>query len=416
MSGRLLLAVLVGCGGRPGDSASTLAPAPPESTTDDSAGPDTGPTATVACDKSTASPLEATTCVDAAACTWQGSQGYGYFGYAIATGADFDGDGLPDVAVGAPVEDVPDGAGGVIADGGRVAVLSGGRLDESSAGVLATFSGDVASAQVGNSLALPGDMDGDGLSELLVGARGESLGGFTNSGTVHLVRGRALGAEPVRLHATSRIYGESALARVGTTLAAPGDIDGDGLADALMQGELRVLTEEGEEAYGGGRAYVVRGGPDLPAELHLADADARLMATGTRDAVGLGLAGGDLDGDGYSDVVVGAPYAGNARGRVYLLPGGPGALRGDLALSAAPVQLSGTGPYDAFGWSVGVGDVTGDGHADLAIGAPLDDPGDTPNAGRVHLFAGGPTATGAAPDRLASWAGDFDEQQLGTGL
>jgi hypothetical protein len=154
----------------------------------------------------------------------------------------------------------------------------------------------------------------------------------------------------------------------------------------------------------------------MAAEVSLADADARLLAEGTRDAAGLGLAGGDLDGDGYADVVVGAPYANNARGRVYVLPGGPGALSGDVALADAPVQLSGTGTYDAYGWTVGVGDVTGDGRADLAIGVPLDDPGDTPNAGRVHLHLGGPGATSTGMTHATTWAGDFDEQQLGTGL
>jgi hypothetical protein len=87
-----------------------------------------------------------------------------------------------------------------------------------------------------------------------------------------------------------------------------------------------------------------------------------------------------------------------------------------VALADAPVQLSGTGTYDAHGWALGVGDVTGDGKADLAIGVPLDDPGDTPNAGRVHLYAGGPGATASGLVHLTTWAGDFDEQQLGTGL
>ena len=177
-----------------------------------------------------------------------GTQGYGYFGYAVASGADFDGDGHPDIVVGAPVEDVPDGAGGVVADGGRATLLSGGRLGEPGAGRLAHFDGVQASAQVGNSLALPGDMDGDGLSELLIGARGVTAGGLSGAGAVYLVHGQPLGTEPVSLSAAVRLTGESALARVGSTLAAPGDVDGDGLADALLQGELRVLEDDGDEA------------------------------------------------------------------------------------------------------------------------------------------------------------------------
>lgn len=414
------LLLLAACNGKATDSAGAGGGAggPGGGGTDDSAGPtdDTGPAPVVACDKADAAPLDAETCVDAAACTWGGSQGYGYFGYAVAAGGDFDGDGHPDIAIGAPVEDVPDGTGGAVADGGRVSLLSGGRIGEESAGLLATFDGAEASAQVGNSLALPGDMDGDGLSELLVGARGVSPGGLLSAGAVYLIHGQPLGDASVSLTAGTRFTGESALARVGTTLAAPGDVDGDGLADALLQGELRVLEDDGDENYSAGRAYLVRGAAGMAADISLADADARLLAEGIRDAAGLGLAGGDLDGDGYADLVVGAPYANNARGRVYVLPGGPAAIAGDIALADAPVQLSGTSTYDAYGWTLAVGDVTGDGRADLAIGVPLDDPGDTPNAGRVHLHLGGPGATSTGLTHATTWTGDFDEQQLGTGL
>ena len=379
-------------------------------------GQDTGPARIEACDRGEVAPLDAETCIDAASCTWRGSQGYAYFGYDIHAGGDFDGDGHADVAIGSPVEDVIDEAGNLIADAGTVTLLSGGRIGEPTAGVLATFQGSAPSAQAGTTVLLPGDMDGDGLSELLLGARGESIDGLEYAGAAYLVRGRTLGDSAVSLSAATRISGESTLARVGTTLGFAGDTDGDGLADALLQGEMRTLDTDGDEIYAGGRAYLLRGSTSLPADLGLADADARFLSEGTGDAAGLGLAGGDIDGDGYSDVAIGAPYAHNRRGRVYILPGGPGSLEGEMALGDAPVQLSGTSTYDAYGWTLGMGDVTGDGIAELAIGVPLDDPGDTPNAGRVHLYGGGPGVFSSSPDLLTSWAGDFDEHQLGTGL
>lgn len=394
---------LAGTGSRPGETGAD-------------GGTDTGPSPAQACEAVDGAPLGRETCVDAAPCRWQGNQGHGYFGYSVAAGGDFDGDGHPDVAVGAPVQDVVGADGGVLADAGTVTLLSGGRVGEPGGGALASFSGTVPSAQVGTTVLLPGDMDGDGLSELVVGARGEAVGDLTAAGAVWLIQGRSLGEAEEPLAARTRFTGESTLARVGTALGAAGDVDGDGLADLLLQGELRTTTPDGDEVYSSGRAYIVSGSTTLPTEIALADADARMLAEGADDAAGLGLAGGDLDGDGYADVAVGAPYAYNRRGRVYILPGGPDALRGDVLLSDAPVQLSGSSTYGAYGWSIAMGDVTGDGLADLSIGAPLEDPGDTPNAGRVYLHAGSPGALAAGPSLLTTWTGDFDEQQLGTGL
>lgn len=356
-------------------------------------------------------------CVDAAPCAWTGAQGYGYFGYAVDAGRDFDGDGVPDVAIGAPVTDIPDGSGGVVADAGQVTLLSGARLGDDGGGVVATFDGRLASDQAGNVVQLTGDATGDGVADLLVGARGVAPSGeLVHAGAVYLIAGQAGdGDAPVSLEPLARFTGERTLARTGTALAAPGDVDGDGLADLLMQGELRDETAEGDEIYAGGRAYLVLGTHAFAADNSLADADARLLAEGTRDAAGLALAGGDFDGDGYADVAVGAPYADGSKGRVYLLPGGPGAIAGDVSLSTAPVQLRGTGVYDAFGWTLAAGDVTGDGIDELAIGVPLhDDP--FPAGGKVELYGGATGVFSGVPARLAVWTGDFDEHQLGTGV
>jgi hypothetical protein len=416
MSRLLALALLAACnngksttppkGGNGDDSGLDTAP----SDTDD-----TAPVGTSGCTDDDGPTLGGSTCVDAAPCVWTGSQGYGYFGYAISAGPDFDGDGTPDIAIGAPVTDVPDGAGGVILDAGHVTILSGATLGAENGGLAATYAGAAASEQAGTALALSPDVNGDGLADLIVGARGAIPGGLDRAGTATLVLGTPTTDDTTTLLGATTFAGESALARTGSTVAAPGDVNGDGLADLLLQGELRTVDAEGNESYGAGRAYLVLGATDLPADVSLADADARFLAEGVRDGVGLGLAGGDLDGDGYADLAIAGPYADSATGRVYLIPGSAGDIGGDRSLSESPVQLRGTSAYDAYGWSVAVGDTTGDDIADLAIGVPLADNA-YPNAGRVELFAGASGVFTSYPTRLGTWTGEFDDHQLGTGL
>jgi hypothetical protein len=124
------------------------------------------------------------------------------------------------------------------------------------------------------------------------------------------------------------------------------------------------------------------------------------------------LAGGDLDGDGYADLVVGAPYAASYKGRVYANQGGAGDLVGDLA--DAPVQWDGQATYDVFGWALATGDLTGDGVDDLVVGAPLEDR-TYDGGGAVYLYEGSSDFFGSAAEPLAVIEGGWDDQQVGTG-
>ena len=159
-----------------------------------------------------------------------------------------------------------------------------------------------------------------------------------------------------------------------------------------------------------GRAYVYYGGPG-------ADAVADLTLTGEAagDLFGYSVSGaGDVNGDGYADVIVGAysdDAGGSDAGRAYVYFGGPGAD------AVADLTLTGAAASDWFGWSVsGAGDVNGDGYADVIVGGHSDDAGGM-DAGRAYVYFGGPgadavadlTLTGAAAgDRLrhlCRWGG-----------
>ncbi len=202
--------------------------------------------------------------------------------------------------------------------------------------------------------------------------------------------------------------------RLGWSVGASADLNGDGWADfvggAPTAGLLASLR---------GRVSVFLGGPgadELPDVVMPGEADG--------DRLGSSLAyAGDLNGDGFADLVVGAPYndaggdAADNVGRVYVFFGG-------AAPDSLPdLVLTGEAPGDLFGWAVaGAGDVDGDGRDDLLVGAPFSDAGGAAGAdrGRAYLFLGGdpPDAapdlvlSGVAPGDAFGWslagAGDVD--------
>ena len=207
-------------------------------------------------------------------------------------------------------------------------------------------------------------MNGDGLPEVLVGARG--------AGAAYAVWGR-LDPSPVdvgALGAQGFAMLETADEHVGAAIADAGDVNGDGASDA-------VVGAPGGGAHGrarSGTAYVVygRGATDpvgLPTD---AAGGFRIDGAARGDRLGTAVAGaGDADGDGHADVVVGAPGASPlgrpAAGAAYLVLGGPL----DLALpGATAVRLAGSAETAGTGRSVAGGtDVDGDGRPDVLVGA-----------------------------------------------
>ena len=149
----------------------------------------------------------------------------------------------------------------------------------------------------------------------------------------------------------------------GRAVSAVGDADGDGFPDW-------AIAAPGHNDYQG-RTYLFSGTSDLLLGASaLEDADAILEGSTEGDVAGIGLAGGDLDGDGYSDLVIGAPTAGTGPGQVHLLLGGPKGLAGTVDLTKATATIEGEGSTDGLGWSASVvGDVNGDARDDALLGA-----------------------------------------------
>jgi hypothetical protein len=357
-------------------------------------------------------------CADEAPCRWDGNGDGAKFGYAITAGKDFDGDGLPDFAVGAKGYTEID-------DEGRVMLYPSTVATEDDPPAPGVFVGPQPLAYAGFSVTLVDDMDGDGLAELVVGATGvEDIPGQDlppNVGAAYLIPGAPLpdpdpDSGQVELTAATVFYGESYYARTGWASAGAGDVDGDGLGDLLLSGELQNYTEDGEECRQG-RVYLHLGrAQGFEATVSNATADAILDGDEADEMAGESLAGGhDLDGDDVPDLVVGAPYAGSYAGKAYVVSGAAVAGGGSFELADVGAVLTGDGDsYDAFGWTVAsVGDLTGDGLGEIAVGVPgHDEPGSA--AGALWLYPGDPgLAQGIAPPALATISGEWWEHDFG---
>ncbi|MCB9681249.1 MAG: FG-GAP repeat protein [Alphaproteobacteria bacterium] len=259
---------------------------------------------------------------------------------------------------------------------------------------------------IGRAVAV-GDFDGDGQDDLAVSAEGEDTNG-RNAGAVYIW----FGPQPsvAALDAATAdvvLFGESFEDKSGWALANAGDVDLDG-TDDLLVGSLVFLGTSG----GAGITHLVSGSTiSSNSVVDLAtQSTARFFGEFAGDEFGSAVTGGDVNGDGFSDVIIGAPKysgVGYLRGAAYLFLG---PLTGDIVASSATTRYDGALDVSSFGISVAaVGDLDGDGRSEVAIGAPRDDTADS-RAGAVYLFrsASLPTTVAATAANLRLYGRRYD--------
>jgi hypothetical protein len=251
-----------------------------------------------------------------------------------------------------------------------------------------------------------GDLDGDGLDDLIMSAPGHDGASTSNMGAVYLLPGSQVsGAAQLYSAALVQLTGTASTNEFGLDIAVLPDIDGDGTQEFVAAEDI-----------GAGTVFLFMGRAAW-SSMDAMSADVTLTA-GT-DVYGFGqdLDGGDFDGDGIGDLLVGADEddtAGNQAGAVYLFSGATLAA-GCTVTDDADLALYGTLAGDELGSGAAcVGDVDGDGLDDLLASAPYADAVYS-NAGLVELYTGlsGAMATGTAPEPAAVFRGEASSSYLG---
>jgi hypothetical protein len=302
--------------------------------------------------------------------TMESNQVEAQFGYSVATAGDVNGDGFSDIIVGAPYYDNGEN------NEGAAFVYYG-----SSSGLLTTAywitEGNQSSARFATSVATAGDVNGDGFSDVIIGAP-DYDNGQVDEGQVFLYYGSVGGLSSIPDWTRES---DQASASFGICVATAGDVNGDGYSDIII-GSHSYDNGQWDE----GRAFVYHGSSS--------GLSTSANWTAENDQAGSvfgwsASSAGDINGDGYSDVIIGAhqyPY-GSWNGKAYLYHGSTNGLSNTSDWTAESPQ-----DYCNFGYSVSAaGDVNGDGYSDLLIGAPNFDNGQYNEGSAVVYYGNGGT-------------------------
>lgn len=378
-------------------------------------------------------------------------------GFSVSSAGDVNGDGYDDLLIGAPIDTeqfpgVPGPGQAYLIYGkatGFSSVVNVWELTSNNAGF--PFVGVSAGDLAGLSVSDVGDINGDGFADFAIGApaadRPVTGGSLPGSGETYIVFGGF--TNPPALNALNglngfKVAGFGAYERNGFSVSGAGDINGDGFDDLIVGSP----ADEDFPVNPGQAAIIFGKGTGFTSIVNVADLNGqngfRLLGIDGLDHAGLSVSGGgDVNGDGYDDLIIGAPYADKVlsgstlygTGEAYVVFGRSTAFPAQLSLGLLSdtegLLLRGNAEYDRAGWSVShAGDVNGDGFDDLLIGAPVDTIY-AARGGRAYLMFGrdftnkGVTlgtpgndtlSTASGPPRVLGGAANDQLTGIGTGI
>jgi hypothetical protein len=315
-------------------------------------------------------------------------------GFSVAAVGDTDGDGIGDILVGSRSGKAWLVPGFEDPLGSPQALISVGA---------AAFASTDTNDRFGEVVSSVGDMNDDGVADFAVGARQGDLGG-ADAGAVYVYFGPVSGLL-TQTDASAVVVGAAANDQLGTAIEALEDFDGDGINDLAIS----AIRAGG----GAGAAYVFDGGPSFGGLLSPSDALVGFAGSGSERA-GQSLSSADVDGDGFTDLMIGIPVLGRLQTGGAAIVAGGADVEGPFAISdVSLVSIDGRYSRSRAGSGVALGDFDGDGELDALTGSPKVSHNTLIKSGSTFLFYGPMSPSMSVLDADARFIGSTSYAQSG---